>query len=1091
MGEQKESKILVPSRIEVKLGLKGAKGDTYTPHVSKDGTLSWTNNGDLPNPDPVNLQGATYTPSVSEDGTLSFTNGQGKDNPDPVNLRGATYTPNVSDDGVISFTNDKGKENPKPVNIHGATFTPKISEDGTVSFTNDKGLENPSPVNVRGTTYTPAISEDGTVSFTNDKGKANPSPINVRGATYTPSVSDDGTISWKNDKGKPNPESVNVRGATFVPHVDEHGNLTWSNDKNKSNPSAVNITGPQGKQGVQGPRGVQGHQGVVGPQGIQGIQGDRGPKGDKGDKGDQGIQGIQGPEGPQGERGPKGERGDTGERGPKGDRGDRGDRGPEGPKGEKGDPFSVHATYASITLAENDKSNVPEGAFIIIATENTNDEDNGRLYVKSGEELRFVVDLSGIQGIQGPQGPEGPRGPQGERGPKGKDGVVTFESLTEEQIQRITGPQGPEGPRGLQGIQGERGVQGEKGEKGDVGPEGPRGEQGPKGETGEQGIRGPAGPVGPRGEKGEKGDPGPRGEQGPSGVSDYNDLINKPDLTTYMEKNNFDEEYKEALDFWKLALEASKEKAMIDFANFEENKLYYAAHASGNSLDASELSVHEPSFMGDTTIKEGLLPKTFQFTGPVNGLAVKTDIPNVETSNSGEEITVTIPAGTAVGDYSTWLETPKFRYQGFYKSIKIIPDYVAPFGLSLESFNKMVNARRLSNGYYTIEGKPLVSLFDNPDRASTVLGVYGLLDDPAYNYNRLTPEPSKRYNVVYTLSGVLPNTTKETITNNNYNSIVQFHNRNNNGDTCWESQYNPSVAHPLYTQLNPDILEGKSDYDDVKGNYYIIPANITPYDDSVPRESRLPIFARDDLALYRIVPKPALPNPFQEKNIIQKKIKGAKYDYSSCLVFGCYDEIQGKFEELNAFNFMKTTDLANAIKSPDNDRARELQGLCQPFTEYSAPDYLMYVCNHNTGNNTARLNYIKAVAGHSEMPRDGRELYLANVLPYDNTRGTTGEVVSKLMEFREMLSDLGINYTNTYIGLKDGFEFRRDGEYFICFGYEGGRDVTYKFSLEDIRCDQGILKTDNTTWKWYKFISKEVQDDKFQPILLPTERISL
>lgn len=38
-------------------GPQGAPGVTYTPSVSTDGTLSWTNNGDLPNPEPVNIRG--------------------------------------------------------------------------------------------------------------------------------------------------------------------------------------------------------------------------------------------------------------------------------------------------------------------------------------------------------------------------------------------------------------------------------------------------------------------------------------------------------------------------------------------------------------------------------------------------------------------------------------------------------------------------------------------------------------------------------------------------------------------------------------------------------------------------------------------------------------------------------------------------------------------------------------------------------------------------------------------------------------------------------------------------------------------------
>ena len=37
--------------------LEYADGATFTPSVSADGTLSWSNDGGLPNPDPVNIKG--------------------------------------------------------------------------------------------------------------------------------------------------------------------------------------------------------------------------------------------------------------------------------------------------------------------------------------------------------------------------------------------------------------------------------------------------------------------------------------------------------------------------------------------------------------------------------------------------------------------------------------------------------------------------------------------------------------------------------------------------------------------------------------------------------------------------------------------------------------------------------------------------------------------------------------------------------------------------------------------------------------------------------------------------------------------------
>ena len=38
--------------------LVGPGGVTFTPHISEDGVLSWTNNGELENPDPINLTGS-------------------------------------------------------------------------------------------------------------------------------------------------------------------------------------------------------------------------------------------------------------------------------------------------------------------------------------------------------------------------------------------------------------------------------------------------------------------------------------------------------------------------------------------------------------------------------------------------------------------------------------------------------------------------------------------------------------------------------------------------------------------------------------------------------------------------------------------------------------------------------------------------------------------------------------------------------------------------------------------------------------------------------------------------------------------------
>ena len=72
-----------------------------------------------------------------------------------------------------------------------------------------------------------------------------------------------------------------------------------------------------------------------------------------------------------------------------------------------------------------------------------------------------------------------------------------------------------------------KGEKGDLGEKGDTGPMGPVGPAGPQGVQGEKNDRGETGPQGPIGPKGEKGDPGSVDNV------DYNELLNKPDLTIY------------------------------------------------------------------------------------------------------------------------------------------------------------------------------------------------------------------------------------------------------------------------------------------------------------------------------------------------------------------------------------------------------------------------------------------------------------------------------------------------------------------------------------------------------------------------------
>ena len=243
-----------------------------------------------------------------------------------------------------------------------------------------------------------------------------------------------------------------------------------------------------------------------------------------------------------------------------------------GPKGESGDPFKISKTYPSVEAMNADFNNpeVKEGNFVIINTEDVEDPDNSKLYVKGSTRFNFVTDLSGAQGIKGEKGEKGDRGEQGIQGIQGIQGQQGIQGIQGEKgnqgIQGIQGPPGEQGPQGIQGPPGKDGANGSSftikdlystigelklnhptGIEGDayavgtsalnsvyiwgvesqdwvnvgpltgpVGPQGEQGVQGPKGDQGEQGIPGIQGEQGIQGIQGEA---GPQGAQGPDGVS--------------------------------------------------------------------------------------------------------------------------------------------------------------------------------------------------------------------------------------------------------------------------------------------------------------------------------------------------------------------------------------------------------------------------------------------------------------------------------------------------------------------------------------------------------------------------------------------
>lgn len=124
----------------------------------------------------------------------------------------------------------------------------------------------------------------------------------------------------------------------------------------------------------------------------------------------------------------------------KGAKGDKGDTGPAGPQGPKGDAFSVAKTYASIEEMNADYANadIPIGSFVVISTQDVDNADNAKMFVKNDTQYAFVTDLSGAQGIQGPAGPAGAKGDKGDKGETGATGPAGAKGDTGQRGNRIT-----------------------------------------------------------------------------------------------------------------------------------------------------------------------------------------------------------------------------------------------------------------------------------------------------------------------------------------------------------------------------------------------------------------------------------------------------------------------------------------------------------------------------------------------------------------------------------------------------------------------------------------------------------------------------
>lgn len=455
-----------PEQLAQLVGPQGKTGYYYIPSVSKEGILSWTNSGNLSNPDPVNIKGPQgdqgikgergdvgyyFTPSVDSEGNLSWTNNGGLDNPININIKGDTGKtgPEGKAATIIVGTVSTGDENSNVIITNSGTNT-----DAVLNFTIPRGSKgekgDTGPIGLTGPKGDKGdTGEQGPQGIQGEKGekgdiglKGDTGDVGPRGYTFTPNVDINGNISWTNNGNLNNPDTINIKGPKgdkgdkgdqgiagsegiqgpigpyYIPSISNDGVLSWTNTGGLINPSSINIKGPQGDTGIQGPEGP------IGPQGIRGIQGPKGNPFTYEDFTQEQLEGLRGPKGDVGPQGPQGEQGPIGNTGPQGE----------------------FVTISKVNATIDNNVGTPSVTVDLGGTE------LNRTFTFNFKNLK------GERGIQGIQGPKGETGSQGLKGDKGDTG--------------LQGEKGDIGPQGIQGIPGEKGEKGDTGEKGDQGVKG-------------------------------------------------------------------------------------------------------------------------------------------------------------------------------------------------------------------------------------------------------------------------------------------------------------------------------------------------------------------------------------------------------------------------------------------------------------------------------------------------------------------------------------------------------------------------------------------------------------------------------------------
>lgn len=419
-------------------------GYTFTPSVSPEGVISWSNNGNLPNPDPVNIKGPQ--------GPQGNTGPQGTDGKSATVSVGKVTT---SEPGTDAQITNSGTENAAVFDfvIPRGETGPKgdTGERGPVGETGPQGLQGE-----RGETG-PA----GPQGIPGEKGETGkgfkvidyydslellqqnvpaPEPGDAYGVGYFEPYDIyiyGETAGWVNNgplQGAQGPDGKAATITVGTVSTGEPGTQVSVTNSGTATDAILNFTIPRGEKGLRGdtgPTGPKGDPGKTGPAGPTGPQGDPGAKGDPGDAGKSatikiGVVSATEPGGnptvenvgsatdavfnftlPRGEAGPAGEQGLIGPEGP------QGEPGRTGPQGADGKAATVN--IGSVTTGE-------PGTEASVSNSGTENAAVFDFVIPKGE--KGDQGDPGLQGKQGPIGPTGPQGEKGEQGPAGMNGVT-------------------------------------------------------------------------------------------------------------------------------------------------------------------------------------------------------------------------------------------------------------------------------------------------------------------------------------------------------------------------------------------------------------------------------------------------------------------------------------------------------------------------------------------------------------------------------------------------------------------------------------------------------------------------------------------